>query len=82
MDFTEFLIHFMFTLVLLLPVILIWKGFKTFVVTPTKKIAKVVKKLVIFQRTPNYSIPARNKKLTKEIINNYQKNYRKIKNLR
>ena len=45
------------------------------------EIAKVVKKLVIFQRTPNYSIPARNKKLTKEIINNYQKNYRKIKNL-
>jgi hypothetical protein len=32
------------TLILLLPVILIWKGFKTFVVTPTKKIAKVVKK--------------------------------------
>ena len=48
-------------------------------VAPT--IAKKVKKLVIFQRTPNYSIPARNKKLTKEIINNYQKNYRKIKNL-
>jgi hypothetical protein len=32
------------TLILLLPVILIWKGFKTFVVTPTKKIVKVVKK--------------------------------------
>lgn len=45
------------------------------------EIAKVVKKLVIFQRTPNYSIPARNKKLTKEIINNYLKNYEKIKKL-
>ena len=42
------------------------------------EIAKVVKKLVIFQRTPNYSIPARNKKLTKEIINNHLKNYEKI----
>ena len=48
-------------------------------VAPT--IAKKVKKLVIFQRTPNYSIPARNKKLTKEIINKYLKNYKKIKNL-
>ena len=45
------------------------------------EIAKVVKKLVIFQRTPNYSIPARNKKLTKEIINNHLKNYEKIKKL-
>ena len=45
------------------------------------EIAKTVKKLVIFQRTPNYSIPARNKKLTKEMINDYLKNYEKIKKL-
>lgn len=45
------------------------------------EIAKVVKKLVIFQRTPNYSIPARNKKLTKEIINKHLKDYEKIKKL-
>ena len=29
------------------------------------EIAKIAKKIVIFQRTPNYSIPARNSKLTK-----------------
>ncbi len=45
------------------------------------EIAKVVKKLVIFQRTPNYSIPARNKKLTKEFIINFKKDYEKIKKL-
>jgi cation diffusion facilitator CzcD-associated flavoprotein CzcO len=45
------------------------------------EIAKVVKKLVIFQRTPNYSIPARNKKLTKEIINKHLKDYEKVKKL-
>lgn len=45
------------------------------------EISKVVKKLVIFQRTPNYSIPARNKKLTKEIINKHLKDYEKIKKL-
>jgi hypothetical protein len=32
------------TLILLLPVILIWKGFKTLIVSPTKKIVKITKK--------------------------------------
>ena len=45
------------------------------------EISKKAKKLVIFQRTPNYSIPARNKKLTKEFIINFKKNYVKIKRL-
>jgi cyclohexanone monooxygenase len=45
------------------------------------EIAKVVKKLVIFQRTPNYSIPARNKKLTREFIINFKKDYEKIKKI-
>ena len=44
-------------------------------------ISKLARKLVIFQRNPNYSIPARNKKLTKKFINNYLKNYQKIKKL-
>ncbi len=48
-------------------------------VAPT--IAKEVKKLVIFQRTPNYSIPARNKKLTQDLIRKYLDNYKKIKKL-
>ncbi len=44
-------------------------------------IAKSVKSLTIFQRTPNYSIPARNRKLTKSFQENTNKNYLKIKNL-
>ena len=44
-------------------------------------LAKSVKSLTIFQRTPNYSIPARNRKLTKSFVENTKKNYLKIKNL-
>ena len=45
------------------------------------EVSKKAKKLIIFQRTPNYSIPARNKKLTKELITNFKTNYQKIKKL-
>ena len=44
-------------------------------------VAKSAKLLTVFQRTPNYSVPARNKKLTKVFIKNTKKNYKKIKNL-
>ena len=37
------------------------------------EIAKKAKKLILFQRSPNFSIPARNRKLTKENIKNYKK---------
>ena len=45
------------------------------------EIAKIAKKIVIFQRTPNYSIPARNSKLTKNFNKYIRKNYKKVKNL-
>jgi hypothetical protein len=47
------------TLILLLPVILIWKGFKTFVVTPTKKIVKVVKKEPKYKPYKPYKEPTK-----------------------
>ena len=37
-------------------------------------VAKSAKLLTVFQRTPNYSVPARNKKLTKAFIRNTKKN--------
>ena len=43
--------------------------------------AKSAKSLTVFQRTPNYSVPARNRKLTKTFIKNTKNNYKKIKNL-
>jgi len=44
-------------------------------------LAKSVKSLTVFQRTPNYSVPARNKKLTKTFIKNNIDKYNYIKNL-
>ena len=44
-------------------------------------VAKSAKSLTVFQRTPNYSVPARNRKLTKTFIENTKKNYKQIKNL-
>ena len=44
-------------------------------------LAKSVKSLTVFQRTPNYSVPARNKKLTKTFIKNTIDKYNHIKNL-
>ena len=44
-------------------------------------VAKSAKSLVVFQRTPNYSVPARNRKLTKTFIKNTKKKYFQIKNL-
>ena len=44
------------------------------------EIAKKAKKLILFQRSPNFSIPARNRKLTKENIKNYKKNFKKLRN--
>ena len=44
-------------------------------------LAKSVKSLTVFQRTPNYSVPARNKKLTKTFIKNTIDKYNYIKNL-
>ena len=44
-------------------------------------LAKSVKSLTVFQRTPNYSVPARNKKLTKTFIKNTINKYNEIKNL-
>lgn len=45
------------------------------------EIAKIAKKIVIFQRTPNYSIPARNSQLTKDFKKYIKKNYKKVKKL-
>ena len=40
------------------------------------EIAKKAKKLILFQRSPNFSIPARNRKLTKKNIKNYKQNFK------
>ena len=44
------------------------------------EIAKKAKKLILFQRSPNFSIPARNRKLTKKNIQNYKQNFKKLRN--
>ena len=44
-------------------------------------VANVAKKLIIFQRTPNFSIPARNTKLTNDFKKYVKKNYKKIRKL-
>jgi cyclohexanone monooxygenase len=44
------------------------------------EIAKQAKKLIIFQRSPNFSIPARNKKLSNANIKSYKKNFNKLRN--
>ena len=43
------------------------------------EIAKKARELNIFQRSASYSIPARNKKLTKKDNDNYKKNFIKLK---
>ena len=43
------------------------------------EIAKKAKKLVLFQRSPNFSIPARNRKLSAANIKNYKKNFNKLR---
>ena len=43
------------------------------------EIAKQAKKLIIFQRSPNFSIPARNKKLSNANIKSYKKNFNKLR---
>jgi len=45
------------------------------------EVAKNAKLLTIFQRTPNYSIPANNQKLKKNTMRGFHKNYKKIKSL-
>lgn len=45
------------------------------------EVAKNAKLLTIFQRTPNYSIPANNQKLKKTTMRSFHKNYKKIKSL-
>jgi len=45
------------------------------------EIAKTVKSLTVFQRTPNYSIPARNQKLNLKELNLHKNNFEYLKNV-
>jgi cyclohexanone monooxygenase len=44
-------------------------------------IAETAKELIVFQRTPNFSLPARHSKLPADKRENYKKNYRKYRQL-
>ena len=44
-------------------------------------IAETAKELLVFQRTPNFSLPARHSKLPKDKRENYKKNYLKYRQL-
>ena len=45
------------------------------------EVAKIAKKLTVFQRTPNYSVPAKNHKLTKSDQLNANKEFEKLEQL-